>query len=183
MVKYMANIVYALIDPLTHLPRYVGQTTKGKSRFIGHLFVKNPGHPTHKENWIQKLRKLGLRPALVVLLELPTPDHLGEAEMFWISEMKRRGMDLTNGTEGGDGGALGSKRSSETIERQRRRLLGHPVSPETRAKIAGSLKGRSRRPEDIAKWRKVSLEQRSKLISERLQGIQINTSSTRIRQG
>jgi hypothetical protein len=76
-----------------------------------------------------------------VLLELPDANHLDAAEVYWIAEMRRRSLPLTNFTDGG-GGTNGWKQSPETIEKRRQKLLGRPVSKETKAKIAASLTGR-----------------------------------------
>jgi hypothetical protein len=95
----------------------------------------------HKKRWVQTLLNRGLRPVWHVLLELPGPEHLDAAEIFWIAEMRRRGVPLTNITDGG-GGTQGWKQSPETIEKRRQKLVGRPVPQERRDRIAASLKGR-----------------------------------------
>lgn len=135
-------IIYALLCPKCGCPRYVGQSSNGDKRFEKHLMGMRSQDASHlKKVWVQRLLDEGLRPVWRILLELPGPEDLDAAEIFWIAEMKRRGCPLTNFTEGGHG-TRGWKQSPETIEKRRQKLLGRPVPQERRDRIAASLTGR-----------------------------------------
>lgn len=122
--------------------RYVGQSSRGLSRVQEHMRgLNSPDDCRYKKFWVQSLLDKGLKPSFVVLLELPGPEHLDAAEIFWIAEMKRRGCPLTNLTEGGCG-RRGHKDSPETIEKRAVHFRGVPKSQATKDKIAASLKGR-----------------------------------------
>ena len=138
----MKNIIYALLCPKCGCPRYVGQSSHGMRRINDHMLGMGcDDGSTYKKHWVQSLLNQGLRPGWVILLELPDDQHLDEAEVYWIAEMRRRGCPLTNLTDGG-GGLRGYKQSPETIERRMVHVRGIPKSEETRAKISASLRGR-----------------------------------------
>jgi hypothetical protein len=136
-------IVYALLCPHCGCPRYVGQSSAGpQKRYSEHLKgEKCKDNCIHKKRWVQGLLDQGLKPGWRILLELPDVQHLDDAEVFWIAEMRRRGCSLTNLTDGG-GGLRGYKNSPETIEKRVLHVRGKPKSQETKDKISAALKGR-----------------------------------------
>lgn len=91
--------IYALIHPLTGVPRYIGKANNAAKRLIKHI---NDNSISHKVNWIKSLKSNGLIPKLEIIDEVPTSEW-----QFWerhyISLYKSWGFNLTNETFGGDG--------------------------------------------------------------------------------
>lgn len=112
--------VYALVDPRDRSIRYVGKTTKPLStRRSQHIALSrrprsraratHTTHTTHTTQWIRSLALLGLTPDVRLLENVnstyPSPARaLNQAEIAWIAHYRRHGANLTNHTNGGDGG-------------------------------------------------------------------------------
>lgn len=138
----MKYIVYALLCPQCGCPRYVGQSSKGAARYQEHLQgVRCRDSSRHKKFWVQSLLDRDLKPEFVVLTQLPGPEYLDAAEIYWIAEMRRRGLPLTNLTSGGCG-RKGHRDSPETIEKRAAHFRGVPKTEAHKAKISASLTGR-----------------------------------------
>jgi len=132
------NLVYALVDPRTAEVRYVGKTIRGVERIREHTQSSSlDREETYKARWIRSLRRDGLAPVIRILEAQPTRKQLNEAEVRWIAYGRESGWPLTNLTDGGEG-ALG--RNPESIAKFRAKMIGHPVSAETRAKISAANK-------------------------------------------
>lgn len=101
--------VYYLIDPLTSIPRYVGFSEDPVKRFNGH--IKHLRGSTHKVAWIKSLLKIGSLPILSIRCIVASKLEACRIETALIALLKSRGVDLTNATPGGEGGAtmLGRK--------------------------------------------------------------------------
>ncbi len=93
--------IYTLSDPRTGEIRYVGKTTKINKRFSGHLTESRRGDISHKCNWIRSLLTIGLKPVIEVL-DTYDGDDWTWLEMYWISQFKIWGYNLTNNSEGGE---------------------------------------------------------------------------------
>jgi hypothetical protein len=93
--------IYILIDPITNMVRYVGKANDVSQRYKAHL-NRARKHQVHKKNWIEKLKKQGLKPIIEVIDIVPIEDWIFW-ETYWISQMKTWGFDLINYTNGGDG--------------------------------------------------------------------------------
>lgn len=111
--------IYTLTDPITKDIKYVGKTKNLNYRFKKHI-NESKKKRTYKEKWIDSLIIIGLLPIMDIL------DIVNEAdwcfyEMYWISQIKTWGFNLTNGTSGGEGsdGFKGKKHSDETKEKCR----------------------------------------------------------------
>lgn len=161
-------IIYALLDPSDYAVRYVGYALDGPRRLESHLqqSLKARGH---KAAWIRLLRARGERPIMVILEDLPSDVDWRVNERWWIARMRELGCDLTNGTDGGDGGAIaasqtpeaqakrsasnkGKKRSAEFCRRRSELMRARsPMSAETRAKISATMMGRTLSEETKAK--------------------------------
>ncbi len=99
-----------------------------------------------------------------MLEEFSSNDGLAEAEIEWIEEAKRQGLDLTNGTSGGEG-STGFKHSAETRARMslahtgsKHHMFGRQHSEETKAKIASShvgFKGRKHSEQTLIKMSEI----------------------------
>lgn len=101
------------------------------------------GVRTHKAEW---LRSLGDRKPVVRILEYLglDKDTWASAERWWIAEMRRRGEDLTNGTEGGDGGPtnLGRKFTPEHVAKMAASMRGYRHTEAARRKMSEAKRGR-----------------------------------------
>lgn len=75
--------IYALVDPRTCQIRYVGQTQHHPTvRLLGHY--KKKGENVAKEDWLDQLRNLGIRPIVVVLGYAQSLQESLAAEKVWI---------------------------------------------------------------------------------------------------
>lgn len=139
-------VVYGLYDPRSGELRYVGQTSQGlRTRLAGHLRDARRREHTRIARWLHALMALGVKPQPQILESTLYPEMLGTLEQKWIAWAKERTSNLTNLTDGGDGGLLGWKPSAETLEKFRRRpnaWLGRKHSPESITKMrAAQVRG------------------------------------------
>lgn len=67
----MTHYIYHLIDPRDKTVRYVGKTTKPKSRLRAHIKESQERQNTEKKRWIAGLLEVGLEPVLVIVASLP----------------------------------------------------------------------------------------------------------------
>ena len=87
--------IYALIDPLSLVAYYVGQTAET----LGH---RRQGHVrkrayTRKGNWIRSLLDRELEPQIVLLEEFwGYRAQAYERESYWIRRLRSEGQPLTN---------------------------------------------------------------------------------------
>jgi hypothetical protein len=111
------TFIYVLKDPRNNKVRYVGQTTRPlKKRLRQHIAEKSS---TYKCNWIQSLRRDGVKPIIALIQEVPYYDDWRVWEAFWIKLYRDLGYRLVNATDGGEG-ATGYIPSIEAIEKTRR---------------------------------------------------------------
>lgn len=159
------HVIYGLLDPNTKELRYVGYTSNLKKRMGGHYGRYSLSHRTHKNNWLKSLLAIGQKAEAIILEERPKADDLPSAEIEMIAYLKSIGCNLTNGTEGGDGGApmkgkkhsekskqkisTSQKNAPEEVKQARsKRLkdnpihLGHNHSRETKTKMSKSHIGK-----------------------------------------
>lgn len=90
--------IYGLLDPRDALTiYYVGRTTDLKVRLTGHIYnlQSQTPHELPKVEWVQSLRKAGLKPQLRVLDET-TSERAVDVERQWIAKCSAAGMPLTN---------------------------------------------------------------------------------------
>jgi hypothetical protein len=98
--------IYALVDPRTDSVRYIGKSTDSERRRRDHLSSGQLKFRSKKNSWIKNLQSEGLEPRLRILRRVPaTQGNAAEIEMIAIYKMVM-GDELTNGTDGGDGGAM-----------------------------------------------------------------------------
>jgi hypothetical protein len=111
--------IYTLTDPITKSVKYVGKTKDLKCRFKKHI-NESKRKRTYKEKWIDSLVIKGMLP-IMDILDIVNELEWSFYEMYWISQMKTWGFELTNGTSGGEGsdGFKGKKHSNETKEKCR----------------------------------------------------------------
>ena len=87
--------IYALIDPITNEPRYVGRTNDPETRYKLHLAWKSESNNTPKRQWVAALLQDGVRPLREVLEEVSS-ETADTAESKWICDYIDRGYKLTN---------------------------------------------------------------------------------------
>ena len=95
----MTTYIYALIDPRTEQPHYVGKSKDPHARFDGHLrdAQRQVWHSPVLQ-WIRALLAEGVSPELVLLED--AGDDWAEAEVRWIERLKGMGYKLTNSKKG-----------------------------------------------------------------------------------
>lgn len=160
--------IYALRDPVTLEIRYVGKTTRSLAvRLRHHLKPKALSVCTHKNSWIRKLLREGHRP-LIELLETVDNQQENQAEIAWIARLRASGSDLTNGTNGGDGGRTRSGfkltreqdralREGLVRARQEGRIPPHAHSQESKELMSRNALGRPKSEEHKAALSKAHL--------------------------
>lgn len=128
------NIVYALQDPRTKEIRYVGKSTKGLKRPRYHLLPCYYASKKHDKFplyiWIRKLIRLGLKPNIIIIQEVDTPENLSKAELYWIEYFKSVGSPLTNVLDASSMGNIGFRFSKEQKEKMSKTRKGRK-SPES----------------------------------------------------
>jgi len=132
------NVIYVLLEPDTNNVRYVGKAVNLYTRIRNHYKPSRLIDKTHKNNWLNNLLNEGKYVKVNVVEQLDDEKLLNEAEKKWIKHYKDLGCDLTNGTEGGDGG----KMSPESIEKMKSKKIGVKLSEEHKQKISEGNKGR-----------------------------------------
>lgn len=147
----MKYLIYTLSDPITNEVRYVGQTTRSlKARLNDH--IRGAKHQqskktSHKNNWINKILKTGMKP-IITFLDEADETSWKDKERKYISEYKTNGIRLLNVSDGGDSGSMpGNKRiwSSEEAyllwkEKTTQANKNKLITEETRKKMAENAK-------------------------------------------
>jgi len=85
--------IYALIDPQTDEPFYIGSSTFPDSRFLDHVRGSNTSEVNHKR--IRQIIESGYKPTLSILEET-TEELRWEREKAWVDLLQQAGTSLTN---------------------------------------------------------------------------------------
>ncbi len=141
MSKERFYFIYGLIDPRTHMIRYVGLSSLDRrpSDHRSTALLKNDN--SHRSNWIRELDSIDLDYEICLLEICASRSQLNLAEIWWIAYGRACGWPLTNLTDGGDGGALGRKHTEETKAKLKLArvggtpALGHKHTEESKAKM------------------------------------------------
>jgi group I intron endonuclease len=142
------GLIYCLICPITKLPRYVGQTSRSlEKRIYEHKFKKIQGNPTHKTNWIEKLKNENLIDQLSICkLGEYDLDVIDDMESYWIDLFTLQGIELTNISRGGFGGYKEwLEKSKEMVSLKLKGLKRNPMSESQKRKISEYSKGNKNR--------------------------------------
>lgn len=83
--------------------RYIGKTACSLSYRLSRHVYYNTNNKTHKGNWIRKEINSGNKILIKELFVVPKNDDWEKWEIHFISEYKKMGYKLTNGTIGGEG--------------------------------------------------------------------------------
>jgi hypothetical protein len=141
-------LIYALVDPRDGAVFYVGRSSNGLARpraHFGMAAIRDLGHlPVTRK--CRRILAAQIEPGIVVLEEHSDGSRLNESERACIAKLRASGVSLTNVTAGGDG-TCGWVPSPETRAKMSASLKGRPVSEEMRARIAATLRGRKAPPE------------------------------------
>lgn len=134
----MNGILYYLQDPRESDPifrdRYVGKTTmKLRARLLQHIRDARRGFKGHRCNWIRKLLEEGVEPA-IQLIEVMPAEQLNSAEIKKIAELRSKGYNLVNDTNGGEG-IFGWKHSEESKLKMAKKARERPRSDEERSRL------------------------------------------------
>lgn len=143
----MAVAIYGLFCPLAGVIRYIGKSSDPERRFKAHL-GRCSERKTHKDRWIAKLLKAGLKPELVILEILSDDEDWAAAEVAAIGAARKAGFPLTNLTRGGEGAAL-------TEEARAAKIIAMG-KPETRGKMSASARARWSDPDRAQKGREAN---------------------------
>jgi len=95
--KIEVTYIYALIDPRTNAPFYIGKTIDPKTRLYHHIVGVNSDSSKFKlkEELIQGIINEGLKPLLVILEEVSSADAPAK-EGEWIATYRAQGHDIVN---------------------------------------------------------------------------------------
>jgi hypothetical protein len=149
----MKYYIYELIDPRNNEIRYVGKTNNPKHRYSHHIYCsKHNKRTSHCVSWIKSLLKENLEPIQITKEEFDSEKECLDREVQLISEYRKKGIRLTNLTDGGEGQS------------------GRVMSEETKRKISETKKLNpnkytgKKRPEYIGK--KISASKKGMVFSE-----------------
>lgn len=144
----MENIsykIYGLIDPRDGELRYVGATEHSiVDRLNCHCYGQESTGITHKCYWIQEvLRETGRAPCIMILGEFGSRKDMYGNEKQLILLFRSLGFNLTNMSDGGQGGPLmlGKKQSTKTRETMSRSHKGVKLSLEHRTSLSLARRG------------------------------------------
>lgn len=96
----MTTYIYTLEHPITNEIRYIGKTNNLDRRLHSH-WTTGYKSKTKIGNWLKSLKKLKLKPIMTIIDE--TTDDWQQLEMYWISQFRTWGFNITNHTNGGEG--------------------------------------------------------------------------------
>lgn len=128
------RVIYSLADPRTDAVRYVGKADSLKTRVQNHLCPSNLRKTKHCSKWLASLVRDGLKPIVAELESLSDTADWEASERRWIKHFKDLGCDLTNITDGGEGGTTYGRRgkSNSTLHNLKmwRARKGRPITYE-----------------------------------------------------
>lgn len=145
--------IYALRDPDTLDLRYIGKAVDPAKRLRQHLQLGQLNRYRSKKNsWLKGLAAQGRVPYLEIVDEVEA-ERANEAEIYWIDWYRSQGAPLTNGTDGGDGGAVTDPDARARISAAH---LGAKRTAETRAQMSASAKLRCSTERERERLRSIS---------------------------
>ncbi len=94
MTEEFKNIIYAVCDPESYCPIYIGQSSTGINRPMTH--IKNKSHSDKLNQWIFDLNKKNQAPIIIVLESTTHESLLNDKEIYWIKKYIGLGYSLLN---------------------------------------------------------------------------------------
>jgi predicted GIY-YIG superfamily endonuclease len=146
-MKTRIAYIYVLLCPETNKIRYVGKSFNPERRYKKHI---NKKRKTYCCRWIQTLKQRNLKPKLKILL-ITDENYIDFWEKRIIKQFKKY-YDLTNLTDGGDGGdTISNHPNKEDIIRraklhriplvgEKNPMYGRKLNQEEKDKIGKSVK-------------------------------------------
>lgn len=96
--------IYALCDPVTDAPRYVGKTSKSlMQRLKEHKQLARRERRLPVQRWMNAVAGVNLCGVYMRVLETASGETWASRERRWIDYGRRNGWELFNLTDGGDG--------------------------------------------------------------------------------
>lgn len=144
-IKYF---LYALLDPRTNTPFYIGITSNVKIRFNRHCIVNLRAFKDNasKAKLIKELKKQNLKPHLQILFEDLNEAKAKSLEIKIIAEARKiYGEKITNISDGGFVVSLSTRKKLSNIRK------GRKASDRSKLKISKAKKGIKRTEEAIKK--------------------------------
>ena len=94
----MSNyLIYAIIDPETSMPKYVGSTAKGMKRLKEHFRPCRIKRDIDRARWIKSWIDRGVKPQVIVLQDYGDAVELRfELEKAWTQTFRLKGAQLLN---------------------------------------------------------------------------------------
>ena len=132
------TFIYTLKDPTTNEIRYIGKTSYVKQRLYAHIKECKTNMKSHKISWVKSLLEKGEKPIIEIIDEVPISEW-EYWEIYWISQFKTWGFNLTNISTGGTSGN-NYKRNNDTKLKMRKSKLGTHLSQEHKDRISESVK-------------------------------------------
>jgi hypothetical protein len=124
--------IYALLDPLTFTPRYIGRTANSLGKRLSqHLADTKLRQKTALAGWLRELVAAGQKPP-IALLDTVDNEEWRQAEREWIARLQAEGIALLNQSDGGTGPEGGYRWTEEGIERLRRARAGRAFGGSSR---------------------------------------------------
>lgn len=107
--------IYEISDPLTDVPRYVGQTVNLTARKATHIRAARAN--TNKGNWkllsfIKALLNDGYKP-IFTIIDCVQDSEADRAEIYWIEQYRNWGFEIFNIHLGGQKNRSGFKRGKD----------------------------------------------------------------------
>lgn len=127
-------LIYALTEPNSHNIRYIGKTNNLTYRLRRHINESKKGRKLHKCNWIKGLLAKNDMFGYIILETNLTNSQANKREVEIIKELRDKGVNLTNQTDGG-GGACGYKHSEEAIAKLKKYGEKYKKSKEFKEKL------------------------------------------------
>jgi len=143
-MKRKIHLVYALIDPITNIVRYIGKSSCGMSR-PRNTSGERKGN-TRKARWLTKLYRLGKVPEIAIIQRYGSEEDALNGERVWIRRFRETGVDLTNLTDGGDGvcGLQHTESTKQLLRERRAEQPGHRFTPSQRKHMSDAAKGKKK---------------------------------------
>lgn len=136
--KFTHGYVYVLTNLITQ-DEYVGKSQRWRTRWKNHIKAAKDGGANVL---YRAMRKYGVENFAITIIRRCTLEDLDRWEVYYIEKFVTLLPFGYNMTEGGDGGTMSETVIDKMRTAQRARFKAHPVSVDTREKLAEKSRGR-----------------------------------------